>query len=67
MQGWTAGQLSNPRFDWVKNMMKILQPNELEDYHEAIFSVFAICWNLAIPKHPQPIIDDFVEFMNHLV
>ena len=61
MQGWTAGQLSNPRFDWVKNMTKILQRNELEDYHETIYSVFVICWNLAIPK---PIIDDFDKFMN---
>ena len=37
---------------------------ELEDYHEAICSVFAICWNLAIRKHPQSIIDDFEKFMN---
>ncbi|KAF8446951.1 hypothetical protein BGX38DRAFT_1143056 [Terfezia claveryi] len=42
LQGWSPGQLSNPRFDWVKNMTKVLENDELMVYHNNISGVFAV-------------------------
>ena len=42
-------------------MTRILKPKELDDWLS--WSVFAICWNLAIREHPQPIISDLQNFM----
>ncbi|KAF8424318.1 hypothetical protein EV426DRAFT_599443 [Tirmania nivea] len=46
LQSWSPGQLSNPRFDWVKNMTKVLENDELMVHHKNICAVFAVAWNL---------------------
>lgn len=63
LQGWTAGQLSNPKFDWVKNINKKLQQKDIDTHYEEVSSVFAMCWNLARQKFPSPIIEDFEKFL----
>ncbi|RPB20376.1 hypothetical protein L211DRAFT_852400 [Terfezia boudieri ATCC MYA-4762] len=63
LQGWSPGQLSNPRFDWVKNKTKVLKNDELMVQHKNICAVFAVAWNLALRKYPKEIINDFEAFM----
>ena len=63
LQGWTAGQLNNPKFDWVGNVKKRFRQQEVDSHHENISSVFAMFWNLGRQKCPAPIIQNFEEFL----
>lgn len=63
LQGWTPGQLNNPRFNWVKNLTKKLDTDAVTTYQEFICSVFALCWNLSLKKMPTEVIEDFENFL----
>jgi hypothetical protein len=65
--GYSAGALSAPKFDWVKNL---LSRKLTEDYKTRLdyesSSAFAVFWNMLRNRVPEEIIKDTTEFCNSI-
>ncbi|KAF8467859.1 hypothetical protein BDZ91DRAFT_782503 [Kalaharituber pfeilii] len=62
-QGYTAGNISKPVFDWVKNLQAKYSDSDKKEHYQQVSAAFAIFSNLMREKLPKSIISDFEEFL----
>jgi len=66
MEGFTAGQRSCPKFDWVNNLNYKFKkkPNELiENQRCRVASLFGLGWNLVKKKSHPAVVEDFQRYV----
>lgn len=65
MIGYSAGSLKAPKFDWVKNLLRRLPEDLVEDLDSKSSAVFALFWNMLQKIAPSEVLQDFEEFFKH--
>ncbi|RDB18282.1 hypothetical protein Hypma_000646 [Hypsizygus marmoreus] len=64
--GYSAGSLSSPKFDWVKNLLSDMHSHDtLTKINDDDSSVFAFAWQQMRSLLPTPIIDDIDLYLNN--
>ncbi|KAJ2965662.1 hypothetical protein NUW54_g14044 [Trametes sanguinea] len=61
--GYTAGALSRPSFNWVRNLRRKLTPEQLASSDYATSCLFAAGWNIIRASLPHEVSDDWVTFL----